>query len=131
MFGKKKKTVVQEPDVVEGANKAEKAVTKDVDFKDVVLQRYLSKLQFSSQQELESNALKQNVVVLALCLGALVFCIMGIMNIWTKNANVGVNIQRIDGTRIEIVNDPRSKILLRKAIQNSMTKEQIDNLDLE
>ena len=56
---------------------------------------------------------------------------MGIMNIWTKNANVGVNIQRIDGTRIEIVNDPRSKILLRKAIQNSMTKEQIDNLDLE
>lgn len=130
MFGINRTSAKKEVHIVD-ENVVPDESSENVDFKNIILQRYLSKVQFVSQQDLERAALKQNAFIFALYSGAFVFCLLGVMNIWTKNSNVGVHIQRIDGVRIEIVNDARSKILLRKAIQNGLTREEIAELDLE
>lgn len=131
MFGKKGLSSKKDTPAVDELAISPVQSEETVDFKSVILQRYLSKVQFVNQRELERSALKQNAFILALYSGAFVFCLLGVLNIWGKNANVGVHIQRIDGVKIEIVNDARSKILLRKAIQNGLTKEEIAGLDLE
>ena len=130
MFGKKSSVSKEAKDVAEKTVVSENP-SENIDFMYVLLQRYLSKNRFVRQKVLEKSALKQSIVVLILYCGACIFCLLGIVNIWDKNANVGIYVQRIDGVKLEVVNDARSRILLRKALQSGLTKEQINELDLK
>jgi hypothetical protein len=101
------------------------------DLKSLILLRYMSKNQFANPEKLVKEAIKVNAFTLCINVVSLIFCLMAIAEIWGKNSDVGLYVQRIDGVKIEVVNDARSKILLRKALQNGLTKEQIKELNLE
>jgi len=100
-------------------------------YKSLVFSRYMSKNQFANANELEKSAIKTNVVTLAIHSLSLAFCILAVTEIWVKNSDVGLHVQRIDGVKLEVVNDARSRILLRKALQSGLTREQIKELNLE
>jgi len=127
-FKSKKKDGVQPEDVAAPLNDVK---ADETDLKSLVFLRYMSKNKFSNPKTLEKQAIRLNIITLSIHSLSLVFCLMAIMQIWTKNSDVGLYVQRIDGVKLEVVNDARSKILLRKALQSGLTKEQIEELNLE
>lgn len=130
MIFTKKKKVAEEPSEI--VDKVTDEVQNDnLNLKSIVLQKYMSKNQFSDPKKLVKSSIRLHSVVLVMYFFALVFCLMAISEIWVKNSDVGLYVQRIDGVKVNIVNDARSKILLRKALQNGLTRDQIKQLNLE
>lgn len=131
MFWSKNKKAQIPDEAADLENKERGSASEGVSLQTAVLHRYMAKNAFLKFQDVEKGVFRTTLATSVLYGLSLLFCVAGVMNIWAKNSEVDVFVQRIDGVKLEVVNDARSKILLRKAIQNSLTKEQIEQLNLE
>jgi hypothetical protein len=127
IFGKNKKivavSVVSDEMIGEGPLSVEK-------MKVDTLAQYVSRLRKMRPNIVVQSVKRQYRLVTIMYLLSLTFFICGMFITWQKNINVDVVYQRIDGLKIKLPNDPRSRVLLTKVLQDAEVEAPTDKYRL-
>lgn len=87
--------------------------------KETTLQEYLYRLRLMRPEMVVRSVTFQYKVITSIYALSLLLFLSGIYVVWQKNIGVDVVYQRIDGVSVKLPNDPRSRVLLTKVIQDA------------